>query len=66
MGIVTPQEQLETAVVLANATEIITAVINDIAGNDLSTCVGGEVMEGDVLSDTIAASIQRHLNPFTV
>lgn len=66
MGTPTQQQQLETAMVLSNATEIISAVINDLLGDNMSTAVNGEIMEGDVLSDTITAGLQRYLNPFKV
>lgn len=66
MGTPTQQQQLETAMVLSNATEIISAVINDLLGDNMSTAVNGEIMEGDVLSDTVTAGLQRHLNPFKV
>jgi hypothetical protein len=66
MGTPTPQEQLQTAMVLANAAEIICCVVNDLLGDNMSTAVNGEIMEGDVLTDTVTAGLQRYLNPFKV
>lgn len=66
MGTPTQQEQLETAIVLANATEVVSCIVNDLLGDNISASVNGELMEGDVLSDTITASLQKYLNPFKV
>lgn len=65
MGTATEQQQLETAMVIANSAEMITVIINDLLGDNMSIAVAGELMDGDALTDTVTASLQRHLNPYS-
>lgn len=44
-----PHSQMMTALTLANAAEIIAAVIRRIAGNDISTAVNGETLTKEAI-----------------
>lgn len=55
--------QVGTHLVLANATEIIAGVVEEIAGEEISTHLNGERMAGRALADTIAVKLQSKLTP---
>lgn len=51
-------EQVMTHLVLANAVELISGTVRSLAGDDISTHLNGEIIDGDVLTDTVATALQ--------
>lgn len=51
--------EINNRLVLANATELCSEVIRQIAGNDISASVNGQLLTADDLKETIAAKLQN-------
>lgn len=54
-------DKVATTVALAVGVEIVTGVIREIAGEDISANIGDEDISSDALGETIAVRIQAHL-----
>lgn len=55
------QNTVRGAAVLANAGEFAAAVIGEIAGNDISTAIGGNKLTTEVLQSLLHQRIQKRL-----
>jgi ligand-binding sensor protein len=53
----------KSLVVLANATEVIAAVISDISGNDISNSINGTQLTRQAVRSMIQASFKQALDP---
>jgi hypothetical protein len=53
--------QASTVAVLANATELVASVIEQIAGNEISNHIDGKPVRLVDLTDAVAAKIQSNL-----
>ena len=49
----------ETALVLANAGELVAAIITKVAGNDISTAVNGSVLTREMIQNLTYQTIER-------
>ena len=49
----------ETALVLANAGELVAAIITKVAGNDISTAVNGSVLTREMIQILTYQTIER-------
>lgn len=61
MAILDNQRRMTSGLVLGNAAEISVAVIRDIAGNDISTSLGGVTASRDVLATLVLQRITKRL-----
>lgn len=60
----TESRQYESSLVLANAVQLSSNVIRQVAGNEIADGVGGEAMSASELSETLAAKLNSYLmNP---
>lgn len=51
-------DQVLTHLTLANAVEVISETIKALAGEDISNRLNGESLTNDILTETIAVSLQ--------
>jgi hypothetical protein len=51
----------ETALVLANAGELASAIISKIAGNDISTAVNGSPLTRGMIQNLVSRGIQKSI-----
>ena len=61
---VSKEAELRTFSVLANASEMISGVVLNVAGEEISTDIGGVHQQGAALADTIAAKLQSSLSTY--
>lgn len=54
-----------TAKTLANAAELITRIVSNTAGNDVSTSLGGDRLTNDVLRSMIFQRISENIETMT-
>lgn len=58
------QALVQTTVTLANLVELASSVFVEVAGNEISNRVDGELLDGELLRQTIAAKVQANLSPY--
>lgn len=54
----------QNTIVLANAVQVVTGVVKNLAGNDISNQIDGETVRPGDLSDAATARIQKNLSRF--
>lgn len=60
-GILSLERQKQSAIVLANASEIVAGVIKEIAGNDISNSLGGSKLTSEVIQTLTLQAIDKSL-----
>lgn len=61
MDNITTQRQYSTALTLANAATIVTGIIREIAGNDISNSLNGSKITNDVITNLAIQRIAKTL-----
>lgn len=58
----TTQKKFQSALVIGNATEVVTGVIREIAGNDISTHLNGSRVTTDIIASLVAQRMSHNFN----
>jgi hypothetical protein len=53
------EKRLITQVTFANAVELAAAALGEVMGEDIANRIDGELLDGDLLRDTLAAQLQK-------
>lgn len=56
------QKKYQTSLVLANAGEIVTGVIKEIAGNDVSNSLNGSRITTDIIQSLVNQRLSQQLS----
>lgn len=57
--------RLTTQLTLANAVELTAAVLSEVMGEEITNKLNGELLDGELLRDTIAANVQSNFARYT-
>jgi hypothetical protein len=52
---------LNSATVLCNAVELVTRIVKDIAGNDISTSINNNTLTSDTIASLVAQRISTNI-----
>lgn len=58
------EKRLITQLTLSNAVELAAVVLNEVMGEDIANRIDGQLLDGELLRDTLAAQIQKQYVPY--
>lgn len=58
----TAQKKVQNAIVLANASEVITGIIKKVAGNDISNSLNGSKISNEIITSLVIQRINQQVS----